>query len=82
MPPARSFLEPPRVLPDRRAVRRRRGPGRSRVRAPLLARYDLDAVRAAVTPATIAGRPPTSGATTRCCRCVTTRAHGHASARA
>jgi threonine synthase len=32
--------------------------GLSRHGAPLLARYDLDAVRAAVGPATIAGRPP------------------------
>ncbi len=33
--------------------------GASAVGAPLLARYDLDRVREAVTPADIAGRPPT-----------------------
>jgi threonine synthase len=32
--------------------------GTSKVGAPLLARYDLDRVRASVTPADIAGRPP------------------------
>ena len=36
---------------------------------PLLVRYDLAGVKKALTKDALAQRPPTCGATARCCRC-------------
>jgi hypothetical protein len=43
----------------------------SPVGAPLLASYDLEALKQAWHPAALLGAPPACGATTSCCRCAT-----------